>query len=79
MNDTYKIGGITNPCNDEITVEIFNRWGLQVYESVEPTFEWDGTNKNGKDVPAGTYFVLVKGIFGSEVIVIEKRTVTLMR
>jgi gliding motility-associated-like protein len=79
MNDTYKIGGITNPCNDEITVEIFNRWGLQVYESVEPTFEWDGTNKNGKDVPAGTYFVLVKGIFGSEVIEIEKRTVTLMR
>jgi gliding motility-associated-like protein len=89
MNDTYtlgyfnkngvRVGGTSNPCNDELSIEIYNRWGQLVYDTIEPTFEWDGTNKAGKDLPSGTYFVIVKGTYGSETIEIENRTITLMR
>ncbi|MBL4668787.1 MAG: gliding motility-associated C-terminal domain-containing protein [Flavobacteriales bacterium] len=79
INDFYRIGGISNPCNDEISVKIYSRWGTLVYESKIPTFEWSGTNKSGGDVPNGTYFVLVSGIYGSEVVTLDQRTVTVLR
>jgi len=79
FNDTYRIGGISNPCNDTITVEIFNRWGIQVFKSDEPTFEWDGKNNSGAEVPSGTYFMIINGVFGSEPIEIEKRTINVLR
>lgn len=78
MNDTYKIDGVSNPCNDRLKVEIYNRWGINVYDSEDPNFVWDGKNNSGKKVPAGTYFVVIKGIYGSEEIIIEKRTVTVL-
>ena len=89
MNDVFtlgyindegvRVGGVSNPCVDEITVEIFNRWGTKVYEGDNPEFTWDGTNKGGGDVPAGTYFVLIHGIYGSEIITLDQRTVTVLR
>lgn len=78
MNDTYKIGGVSNPCNDKLKVEIFNRWGIKIFESDDPNFEWNGENESGREVPAGTYFVVIKGIFGSEEIVLEKRILTVL-
>jgi gliding motility-associated-like protein len=79
INDVFHISGVSNPCNDEISVEIFNRWGIKIYESVEPNFGWDGRTDGGEEVPVGTYFVVVKGMFGGELIEIEKRTVTMLR
>jgi flagellar hook assembly protein FlgD len=29
-------------------------------------FTWDGKNQQGKDLPQGTYFVLLNGIFGDK-------------
>ncbi|MBL4594754.1 MAG: gliding motility-associated C-terminal domain-containing protein, partial [Flavobacteriales bacterium] len=79
LNDVYKISGISNPCHDEIKVEIYNRWGLLIYESSEyPEFEWDGTNKSGTKVPAGTYFVLVSGTYGNETVTLDQRSVTVL-
>lgn len=79
MNDVYKIAGISNPCTDKIKVQIYNRWGLLVFESAEyPEFEWDGTNKGGSKVSAGTYFVLVSGIFGEETVTLDQRSVTVL-
>ena len=60
-------------------MKIYSRWGTLVYESKIPTFEWSGTNKSGGDVPNGTYFVLVSGIYGSEVVTLDQRTVTVLR
>jgi len=78
INDTYHIAGISNPCSDNISVEIYSRWGTKVFESSVPTFNWDGKSTNGQKVSAGTYFIIIKGTFGNEVIDIEKRTVTVL-
>lgn len=40
-------------------IEIYNRWGLKVFESSDPTKEWDGKN-NGKDVDDGIYYWIAK-------------------
>lgn len=65
-NDYFKLAGIPDPCFDVMEVQIFNRWGKKVFESNDPLFEWNGTNKNdGGKCAAGTYFVLIKGSYGS--------------
>jgi gliding motility-associated-like protein len=40
------------------TVEVFNRYGQQIYYSIGYTNPWDGT-VNGKPVPVGTYYYIV--------------------
>src|SRR5690606_17022812 len=35
-------------------LQVFNRWGEQVWESYDPSIPWDGTY-NGQPVPFGTY------------------------
>lgn len=38
-------------------LRIFNRWGLIVYETEDPFFEWDGTDQNNnKPCSEGVYF-----------------------
>lgn len=43
----------------EFHAYIFNRWGQKIYDWTDIDGGWDGTY-HGKQVPAGTYFVLVK-------------------
>lgn len=77
--DGERVGGVSNPCHDEIKIQIFNRWGLLVYESTEyPEFQWDGTNKGGGKVAAGTYFVLISGTYGNETVTLDQRSVTVI-
>lgn len=46
------LGGV-----ESIEIFIFNRWGLQVFESTDPLIMWDGRNQQtNKDCPDGTYF-----------------------
>ncbi len=40
------------------TVDIYNRYGQQIFHSVGYTVPWDGTI-NGKPVPVGTYYYIV--------------------
>lgn len=39
-------------------VRIFSRWGVEVFQSEDPHFYWDGTFKN-KPVPEGTYYYFI--------------------
>ena len=41
------------------TVEVFNRYGQQVYYSAGYGTPWDGKYK-GKDLPAGTYYYIIQ-------------------
>ncbi|HCT70727.1 MAG TPA: hypothetical protein DF409_06480 [Bacteroidales bacterium] len=60
-NDNWIIDGIEEYGDNEIL--LFNRWGDQVryFENYNNTsVVWDGTNKNGKILPDGTYYYIVK-------------------
>jgi len=39
-----------------VNFQVFNKWGGLVFETKDPALRWDGTNTQGKDLAAGTYF-----------------------
>jgi gliding motility-associated-like protein len=56
VNDVFTILGLDNfPDN---TLLIFNRWGNQVFETMNYQNNWDG-KWDGKDLPDGTYFYVL--------------------
>ena len=58
INDYWEILPY-NLC-DDITVQIFSRWGNTVYESDNYVNDWDGRwSKTGESVPTGTYYYVV--------------------
>lgn len=72
IHDKWMIPNLADYPN--CTVEIFNRYGQQVFYSVGYNKPWDGTMK-GKDLPVGTYYYVIelkngfKAITGSVTIV----------
>lgn len=56
-NDTWVIPGIENFPNNE--VKVFNRWGNEVYGTRAYQNTWQGTDNNGKPLPAGAYFYVL--------------------
>jgi gliding motility-associated-like protein len=75
MNDAFKAKSTYT--YDEFSIEIFNRWGLKVYESVNPYFEWNGMDLSGNQLPNGTYFYIAK-LSHHENSDLQKGTVTLL-
>jgi gliding motility-associated-like protein len=59
INDKWEIAGLRGVTN--CTVEIFNRWGQEVYNSHGYNNPWDGTWK-GKPVPVATYYYVIKTV-----------------
>jgi gliding motility-associated-like protein len=58
INDKFIIKDLEKYPNSGI--EIYNRWGLKVYESANYLNDWDGSNwKNSKPLDAGTYFYIL--------------------
>ena len=40
-----------------IDMHIFNRWGLEVFNTTNPLFSWDGINlESGLASPSGVYY-----------------------
>ena len=56
-NDTWVITGIE--LYPDATVQVYDRWGRQVYHSVGYPGQWDGTNK-GKVLPMDSYHYIIK-------------------
>ena len=57
-NDIFKFNAVNM---GEISVTIFDRWGLKMFESTEVgNVSWDGKNKGGSTVTDGTYFYIIK-------------------
>jgi gliding motility-associated-like protein len=56
-NDLFVIHGIKAYPNNHFVV--FNRWGNEVYSADGYHNTWNGKNKDGKDLPDGTYFVVL--------------------
>jgi len=40
-------------------LEIFNRYGLKVYERGNYTNQWDGRDSSGKELPSATYYYVI--------------------
>jgi len=57
-NDVFTFNAINM---GEITLTIFDRWGLKMFEATETgNVRWDGKNKGGSTVTDGTYFYIIK-------------------
>ena len=54
VNDTWTIININR--FPGTVVKVFNRWGNEVFTSNSYSNDWRGTNKNGKTLPAGSYY-----------------------
>ncbi len=56
-SDVFRIAILPiDNCQDQFeSVQIYNRWGEQVFESTQRDFAWDG-----KDHPAGVYFYIIQ-------------------
>lgn len=58
LNDTW---GISVAGIFKISyLKIFNRWGQPVFETRDPAFRWNGTQK-GQPLPVGTYYWILQG------------------
>lgn len=57
INDLFFIN---NSCIKNYTLEIFNRWGMKIFES--SSSGWDGRSKAGVEESDGTYFYIFKAV-----------------
>ena len=46
----------------DLEIKIFNRWGHQVWSAkgTDAARGWNGRNRNGKELPTGTYYYVIK-------------------
>lgn len=57
VNDVFTFDALNM---GEITLTIFDRWGLKMFESTATgNVKWDGKNKGGTTVTDGTYFYII--------------------
>ena len=50
----YSVEGV------EFEIEIFNRFGESLFFSNDENVSWDGSYKNGNQVPSGVYIYMLK-------------------
>lgn len=58
INDVFFIPKIC--FKSDFSLQIFDRWGLQIYNTTSRNDIWDGKTSLGVDATAGTYFLIVK-------------------
>ncbi len=61
-NDYFVVRGIDISKSVELTV--FNRWSAEVYKNNMFQNNWDGRDHNGNELPADTYFYMIKLVDG---------------
>lgn len=50
---------VANEGIKEYRIEIYDRWGVRVYESNDPSGYWNGKSSSGSDVVDGTYYYVI--------------------
>ena len=58
VNDVFRVTGINEYPNAQL--QVFDRWGIKVYEKPQYKNEWDGRSMNGRELPDDTYFVVLQ-------------------
>lgn len=79
LNDVFVFDILVQNPNDYINNEfiVFNRWGDVVYEAKPYNNDWDGNNQNGKPLPEGTYYYILRLNFAAGIVL--KGDVTILR
>jgi gliding motility-associated-like protein len=54
LNDTWNLSGLNAK-----KVQIFNRYGVEVYSKSDYTNEWEGKTSSGDELPSATYYYVV--------------------
>ena len=49
---------------DSYSIEIFDRWGKEMYTSNSTSEPWKGTTEGGSDAPDGVYYYIIKATCG---------------
>jgi gliding motility-associated-like protein len=65
MNDSFIVPCLYTAGYPDNEVSIFNQWGDEVFYGKPYKNDWNGTY-NGEDLPAGTYYYVVKFVLGRE-------------
>jgi gliding motility-associated-like protein len=73
VNDLWQPETNNPDCLEQL--QIFNRWGVQVFETPQPALGWDGRDQDGKAAPEGVYVFILRLHDGNE----RSGTVTLVR
>ncbi len=58
VNDFFELQQL--PYGAVVDLEVYNRWGGLVFESDNYLNDWNGTNIDGNDLPAGSYIYVVR-------------------
>ncbi len=58
VNDFFQLQQL--PYGSVVDLEVYNRWGGLVYQSDNYLNDWNGTNIDGNDLPAGSYIYVVR-------------------
>ena len=69
VNNTFKILNDNMLANiRDFQIIILNRWGEVIWQSQDPSFEWRGTNYQGRDVMVNTYVYVItyRNSFGED-------------
>jgi len=53
---------IANSGLKEYSIEIFDRWGVKIFESTAPEIHWDGRTTSGQLCTDGTYYFILKAV-----------------
>jgi gliding motility-associated-like protein len=59
VNDQFYIA---NSGLKEYSIEIFNRWGVKVFETTADEIRWDGKSTSGIEMSNGTYYFILKAV-----------------
>jgi len=79
INEYFFVGSKNvNLCFDEFNIEIYNRWGIKVFESNDFFFQWDGRITSGQKASDGVYFYILEAKF-KDVPYVKKGAVHLYR
>lgn len=76
IND--KICAMSN-CVQELTWDIFNRWGELVFRADETVKCWDGNARNGQPVQAGVYVYKLRAVMTDGEVIEKSGNITVVR
>jgi gliding motility-associated-like protein len=76
VGDALKIPNFETYAND-IELIILSRWGDVVYQTKRYDNNWQGVNSNGKPLPDGTYYYIIRA--GVQDNLVINGTITILR